>query len=283
MNRLRSMVILAALALLTTTAVAAPQRAPQTVDFSLYLPLISKTPDPQILSFQVEPNMADPGQTVTISWEVAYADQITLTRFWDYRPAQWWENLPLVGEHSHTVPNWERNPIYFNLHAYSSATGTWATAGVIVNIICPDVWFFEPSPGSCPSAPLISPAAEQPFEHGFMIWLDAEERILVLFADSQSPRMGWYDDNWDGGAICNMGPPPAGQFHPERGFGYLWCQHETLRQRLGWGIAPEVGYETILQRTTWVKYNNTYLRAADGNVWRLWAESSGWEKIIVTD
>ena len=167
MNRLRSVIILAAIALLTTTAVAAHQRAPYPADFPLYLPLISKTADPQILSFQVEPNMADPGQTVTISWEVAYADQITLTRFWDFRPAQWWENLPLVGEHSHTVPHWERNPIYFMLDAYNSATGARATAWVTITVICPDDWFFEPAPGGCPTAPLISPAAEQPFEHGF--------------------------------------------------------------------------------------------------------------------
>jgi hypothetical protein len=36
-----------------------------------------------------------------------------------------------------------------------------------------------------------------------------------------------------------------------------------------------------VQFTSSPKYATTYIRAADGNVWKLLPERSGWEKIIV--
>jgi hypothetical protein len=218
---------------------------------------------------------------VTLSWAVEDADQIVLTRFWDYRPAEWWEDLPLTGALTYTVPTWERNPIYFILDAYNTQTGVHVGDGVIVNVICPDTWFFSPPPNGCPSAPLYSPAAEQAFEGGVMIWVGAQDRIIVLFADSMYPKVSNFSDDWDGGEICDLGPPPEGKLHPVRGFGYLWCNDQTVRDRLGWALESEVAYDTILQWTTMVKYNHNYLRAADGNVWHLLPESSGWEKILV--
>jgi hypothetical protein len=267
--------------LMAATAVTAQYHTPQTSDYSLYLPLVARTSAARIVDFRVEPQAADPGQTVTLSWEVQNADRVMLTRFWDFRAAEWWEDLPLIGAHEHTIPDWERNPITFMLTAFSNATGDHVTASLSIYVICPDTWFFSPAPDGCPSAPLYSPAAEQPFEHGVMIWVGAQDRIIVLSADNQYPRVENFTDTWDGGPICDLGPPPAGMVHPMRGFGHIWCENERVRDRLGWALEPEVGFETILQTTTKVKYNHTYLRAADGDVWHLLPESSGWEKIIV--
>jgi hypothetical protein len=61
----------------------------------------------------------------------------------------------------------------------------------------------------------------------------------------------------------------------------VWCEEPTVRDRLGWGTAGEVGYETAVQNTSSPKYTTTYIRAADGNVWKLLPERSGWEKIVV--
>lgn len=282
MNRSRFLLLLLLLVpLMAAATVAAQYSVHQESDSYFYLPLVAKGPEPRIVNFQVEPSAADPGQTVTLSWEVEDADQVVLTRFWDYRPAEWWKNLPLIGTHNYTVPDWERNPIYFMLDAYDTVTGNHVAAGVVINVICPETWFFYPPPDGCPTAPTYSPASEQPFEGGFMIWVGTQDRIIVLFADGNYPKVSNHVDEWDGGAICDLGPPPAGMFHPVRGFGYLWCAEPTIRDRLGWALEPETGYETILQSTTMVKYNHTYLRAADGNVWHLLPESSGWEKIPV--
>jgi hypothetical protein len=267
--------------LIAVTTVTAQFHAPQESDYTVYFPLVVRPPAPQIICFQVEPSAADPGQMVTLSWEVQDADQVILTRFWDYRPAEWWEDLPLIGTHNHTVPDWERNAIYFTLDAYNTVTGYHSAASVIISVICPDTWFFNPPPGGCPSELIHSPAAEQQFEGGVMIWVGVQDRIIVLFADSMYPKVGNYKDNWDGSAICDLGPPPAGKLHPIRGFGNLWCVDQMVRERLGWALEPEIAYDSILQSTTMVKYNHSYLRAADGNVWHLLPESSGWEKIMV--
>jgi hypothetical protein len=61
----------------------------------------------------------------------------------------------------------------------------------------------------------------------------------------------------------------------------VWRQNPTVRERLGWAIDEETGFETIVQHTTLYKYNSTYLRALDGNVWHLGPEMSSWEKIAV--
>jgi len=282
MNRRRFFLILGLIILLmAVTTVTAQFHAPQEPDYTIYFPLIARPPEPQIIYFQVEPNAADPGQMVTLSWEVQDADQVILTRFWDYRPTEWWEDLPLIGTHNHTVPDWERNAIYFMLDVYNTITGERAAASVFINVICPDTWFFNPPPGGCPSAPIQSPAAEQQFEGGVMVWVGVQDRIIVLFADSMYPKVGNYEDKWDGGEICDLGPPPAGKLHPVRGFGNLWCTDQMVRDRLGWALEPEIASDSILQSTTMVKYNHSYLHAADGNVWHLLPESSGWEKIMV--
>ena len=114
-----------------------------------------------------------------------------------------------------------------------------------------------------------------------MIWVGVQDRIIVLFADGRYPKVGNYQDEWDGSVICNLGPLPEGKLHPIRGFGNLWCAEQMVRDRLGWALEPEIGYDTILQWTTMVKYNHSYLRAADGNVWHLLPENSGWEKIVI--
>ena len=68
-----------------------------------------------------------------------------------------------------------------------------------------------------------------------------------------------------------------------RGFGLVWRQNSDVRSRLGWAIDQETGFSAVIQGTMLFKYNSTYLRALDGNVWHLLAERSGWEKILVED
>lgn len=268
--------------ILAVTAVTAAYHVSQEPDHFVYLPLAIRPPDPQIIYFQAAPNPVDPGQMVTLSWEVQYADRVVLTRYWDFRPAEWWDYLPLTSTHTYTVPDWERNPVYFTLDAFNTISGVHVAAGVSILVNCPDSWFFNPPPAGCPTPALSSPAAEQSFAGGTMIWVGAEDRIIVLFADGMLPKVSNFTDDWDGEPICDLGPPPPGLLHPTRGFGKVWCEHEMVRNRLGWALEPETAYETILQRTTMVKYNHTYLRAADGNVWHLLPESSGWEKIVVS-
>jgi hypothetical protein len=69
-------------------------------------------------------------------------------------------------------------------------------------------------------------------------------------------------------------------YQPQRGFGLVWREEPTIRDRLGWALATESGGDTAVQRTSYYKYNHTYLKALDGNVWHLFPERSDWEKLV---
>jgi hypothetical protein len=59
----------------------------------------------------------------------------------------------------------------------------------------------------------------------------------------------------------------------------VWREEPGVRDRLGWAVDTEAGFTTSVQRTSRPKYNDIYIRALDGRVWRLWPESSDWSKI----
>jgi LysM repeat protein len=98
------------------------------------------------------------------------------------------------------------------------------------------------------------PAAFQPFEKGFMIWLGDRKRIwIAACCTSTIPRGGsWlaYDDTFVDG-MPETDPsivPPPGLYQPRRGFGLVWrtlndtSHGGTLRDLLGWATALEQGY-----------------------------------------
>jgi hypothetical protein len=239
------------------------------------------TPQPEIIYFQAEPTAAYPGEIVTLSWEVQNASRVDLARYWDqWGASQRWDDLPLTHTHPFTIPTSERQPFSFILYVYDAEDQISLTGELVVHILCPDVWFFAPSPGDCPSPPLYSPAIEQDFEGGHMIWRELHNQILTLFFDY--PPVDSFTNEWDGGEICDLGPPPAGRIHPVGRLGKLWCENATVRERLGWALSPEKSYETITQYTTMSVYSHEYFRAASGHVWHLFPLYSDWEKITLS-
>jgi hypothetical protein len=111
-----------------------------------------------------------------------------------------------------------------------------------------------------------------------MLWVGAEDRIYVLFDDAQGYRWSAYEDEWDEGEP-SLDPdiePPAGLQQPVRGFGLLWRENPTVRERLGWAVDQERGYQTAVQRSSHYRYSDLYIRAVDGGVWKLGPNWSGW-------
>lgn len=245
---------------------------------TIFLPFVHK---PLILFFRANVAIADPGDTIQLEWATDNATEVTLYHllptgqfgtFWHVDPA---------GTFDYTIAESERNQTRFAL--FATKESETANATVTVTLTCPDTWFFSPAPDICPAAPaLYSVGAEQPFEHGTMIWIGGLDQIYVLFDDDVfSPKWSAFADEWDeGDALCDAGTPPSGRYQPQHGFGLIWCEQPGVRDRLGWATSPETGYETAFQTTSYPRYNDTYIRALDGNVWRLLPERSGWEKII---
>lgn len=247
-------------------------------------PTATTIPPPIIDFFQADVEVADPGDTILLSWETRHSDWVTIYRLVGYQLSSFWD-VQASGTMSYTIKDFERNPIPFLLYAGREGAET-AQAGVTITLTCPDVWFFSPAPDGCPAnAALISDAVEQPFEHGIMVWVKEQDQIYAFFDDPTSPKWNIYTDHWsDGDPIDDPTiEPPAGLYQPVRGFGLIWREEPDVRSRLGWAVKPEAAFSTAYQTTSRFKYNDLYLGALDGNVWRMLPERSGWEKVITTD
>ncbi len=259
--------------------------AAPTTDTSTYLPFIARPhPTPLIDYFRANVEIADPGQTIELEWATQETTWVTIYHLLPTgQLGTWWE-VGASGMMTYTISPLERNQTRFILYAGNEGT-PYATAFLTIPLTCPDTWFFNPHPGICPAGPaILSAGAEQHFEHGLMLWVEGEDTIYVLFDDGNSPRWSTYQDEWDPGDPEDDPTiiPPPGYYQPVRGFGLVWREQMGVRDRLGWAVDLESTYPTAVQRTSYPRYNDTYIRAADGNVWRLLTEHSGWEKIIVT-
>jgi hypothetical protein len=236
---------------------------------------------PLIDYFRPSSEAADPGDTITLEWMTTGAITVTLWRlaptgqfsaFWDVEGAGTFEYD--IGQH-------ERNQTRFALIAGDNA-GQLDSATLSVSLRCPDSWFFSNAPDICPAnAAVHSDGAEQRFQNGLMLWSQGEDRIYVLYDDGLSPKWGAFPDEWDSGEPDrdpSLSPPP-GLLQPVRGFGLVWREQPGVRERLGWATLEETPYSTSVQRPSYAKYNETYILAADGLIWKLLPERSGWEKI----
>ena len=113
--------------------------------------------------------------------------------------------------------------------------------------------------------------AFQPFEHGSMLYIDrttyTTERIIYVFFDDGTYQP--FEDTWREGQPVNGGlTPPQGRFEPIRGFGKVWREGTgaRVRERLGWGTAPEKGAEGAYQR---FERGEMYWSGAVDKIWVL--------------
>ena len=151
---------------------------------------------------------------------------------------------------------------------------------------CSHSWFMAEPPELCPSGPArASYAAGQQFEHGQMIWVELTDTFYLLFAAGAYPG----DDR---AVFRTVGPlvllpsasadnrvgvePQLGQVEPVSGFGLLWRGEVDglsidLRQALGWALAAETGFETMLQCQADTTYSahTCFLQDSDGSIIKL--------------
>lgn len=267
---------------LPTTDGVTSQPSPTVTPITISQPTATPVEPLQIIAhFGSNVEESSPGETVTLEWATNNAITTTL---WKFAPtgqfSHFW-NVDPAGTFDYVVGEGERNRTTFALSAINRE-GNSEMATVAVILPCTDKWFFPNPPEICPyAAPLLSDGAVQQFELGYMIWIEQEDRIYVLFADGSSPKWSVFEDKWQS-EVPDRDPdlsPPAGYFQPARGFGLVWREEPSIRERLGWATGEEIAFSTALQRTSYAKYNETYIQAQDGTVWRLLAERSGWEQI----
>ncbi len=148
---------------------------------------------------------------------------------------------------------------------------------------CVEPWFFGPAPPACPTGPAgFTQAAEQAFERGRMVWLEAEGKIYVLFDDAQQPAWEAFDDTFVAGETLESAPefdnpPNESLTQPVRGFGLIWRENEPIRARLGWAIAPEEAFDGAVQSALGDEGVTRYMRGAEGTIFALAPEGQGWD------
>ncbi len=244
-------------------------------------PQASQTSESKVVFFRSNVKEADPGDSITLEWSTNDTPTVTL---WHLTPTgqlgRWWDVTP-DGSFDYTIGPDEKNATRFALFA-TGYDDRSETASVTIAIRCSDGWFFEHAPNICPAALALSSAGVvQHFEGGTMIWVEEEDQIYVLFDDVHSPGWNRFVDQWDPAEPDNDPTltPPDGLYQPVRGFGLVWREEPGIRDRMGWAVDEESSFETIVQRTSYAKYNETYILAHDGKIWRLHPERSAWEKI----
>lgn len=123
---------------------------------------------------------------------------------------------------------------------------------------CSVPWFFNnPRLPDCPpNAPLVTEAAFQSFQFGFMVWVGAQDAIYVLYDSADMPRWEVYQDMFEAGMpetdpSLDSQAPPYAEWQPKRGFGLLWREVPGMRDRLGWAeSAYEAAYTINIQTRT---------------------------------
>lgn len=132
-----------------------------------------------------------------------------------------------------------------------------------------------PAPAAANTAPTprVSPAAFQIYEHGYMIWIGDTRTLYVLYygKDTNNGTFESFPEHWEEG-MPETDPklvPPQGMFQPTRGGGLLWRTNDKVRNGLGWGTFPPLGYMTVVAQ----QGDNLWFNGADrvftlvGNEW----------------
>jgi hypothetical protein len=260
----------------------------------------SLPPQPEVIAFAVIPAEARSGDTVTLSWE-ARGDKATLCPTACYvlfTSDDCWQ-VPLSGSAAFAIPPEAASFQYVDFiltveTGVPAASVTWQAS---VALQCATAWFFsdEPQAGICPLEPIRSYAAAQEFEQGTMIWLEMPGRYYVLqdaplYEDADRNRLDIISDPLDiVRDTSSEVQPPSGLYVPVSGFGLVWrgdvAQSPGFREEVGWALAPEFGYEAILQcddarPSGGRSWQTCYLTGPEGEVmvlhplggWQLWSQ-----------
>ncbi|MEJ2747880.1 MAG: hypothetical protein P8183_08215 [Anaerolineae bacterium] len=237
-------------------------------------PSATPVPPPEIHSFTVTPQTVEPGAVLRLNWD-AVGDRAEICVFQvGYAGYRSCRETAVAGALSWKLDDVLRDNFAVELTVYRGEQQ--AGQGLPVTVVCPaaeDWWFFTPAPAGCPAAAAVSTqAAAQSFEHGWMLWLATEDVIYVFFDDNSYAR--FYGDQLRGDVDTGDGgvEAPAGLVAPVRGFGLVWRgeaeggENGWVRDRLGWGLAPEFGFQTQVQADQYETFAGIYLRDGEGRI-----------------
>ena len=255
-----------------STAPATAQPAQQTVLAAAATPVAMP---PAVLAFTANPTATlGVGDAITVQWQ-AVGDRADLCMISGPGPVDC-QAVALTGQQTVTVTDAMLSYSGIGVRATAGEQFTWGLADL--RFACQaGAWFFADPPERCPeAAPVMSAAAYQPFELGFMIWTQTPDRFYVFF--DHGDRAGQFlfaDAPYD---FLPEQPitetPPSGLSAPVSGFsrlwrnGLSWWRDTDMRGQLGWATAPEVAYDAVRQCAlpSYPGMWTCYLQTPDGRV-----------------
>ncbi len=221
---------------------------------------------PLIISFAATPTVVTPGHSVTFSWQ-AIGERAVICPAPNYQRLN--DNgcfdVPLAGSRKIIIEE-KDVPYRFDLRVEAGQVATFKEVYICTGKAD---WFFDYPPSNwCTTAPpLNSHAAVQRFEHGLMIWIEAQDEFLIFFDDHHDRFFGPWQLEPGASENHRVGNVPAGLYEPVSGFGLLWRGEIVgaagIREQLGWAQQPEFGFETTYQCAMPISIyisNDCYLR-----------------------
>ncbi|MBZ0297613.1 MAG: hypothetical protein K8L99_33965 [Anaerolineae bacterium] len=148
-------------------------------------------------------------------------------------------------------------------------------------VTCNGQWFFaQPPVSTCPAGPpMASRASLLQFQQGYMVWIDVQDAIYVLYDSANSPRWQVFNDTFDEGMMefdPGWGEGPPYTFQPRRGFGKVWRERPEVRQRLGWAVREwSEPYSAQVQTAS---DGSVFIQESRGGVFSLMANGSDWKR-----
>lgn len=231
--------------------------------------------------FTTNTEFARPGENVTLFWSVRGAAAVRIFRVDSAGERIWRWDVNPSGQITVGTRTADRDVARFLLEA--DVGGATIEQPLLIPLQCSELWFFDPAPESCPAEPpQTTTQAEQTFERGRMIWVQAQDRIYVVFEDGGSPAWAQYPDDFNEGdpERDESLVPPFGMEQPVRGFGLVWRSNQRVRDRLGWATSPEIAFEGMIQADSVESSVATqYMRMRDGGIIALDAQANTWEYI----
>lgn len=237
--------------------------------------------------FTTDTEVVKPGDNVTLFWGLRGAQTAQIYRLNAENERIWRWDVNTSGKITVATRTDERDIARFAL--VGSANGVEVEQLLLIPMECPEIWFFEPPPDSCPGAPSqLSVQAEQTFERGRMVWVAGQDRIYVVFEDGLIPTWAQYPDNFVEGdlELDETLVAPPGLQQPVRGFGLVWRSNPRVQDRLGWATTPEISFEGMFQATSVeLSVATLYLRTRDGGILALDALNDEWTVLpaVVTE
>lgn len=244
---------------------------------------VTPTPaPPEIVEFSTDRTTLTEGESVQITWQTRNATEISI--LWPGAGGTM-EGLGEIDPESGTATI---TPYGSPIHLEVRNDVGSATADLTLDVQCANAWvpeLAEARENRCPKPAETTWAAQQPFERGFMIWMEFNQTIYVFYDQGDPKTYATYPDTFEEGKDLERDPsikPPSGLDQPIRGFGKVWRENPEVRTKIGWATAPESGFESWQQRYQGFGLHNVtlWMEGFDGTVYELDPMGQIWDVYV---